>query len=80
MMMGAGMGATYPGYVGAGMSMQMGGNYAMDPNAMMQQQAAFPVDQGAMQIQQYKNLLDSGAITQEEFDKKKAEILGGSQV
>ncbi len=32
----------------------------------------------ADEIQKYKELLDQGAITQEEFDKKKEELLNGS--
>lgn len=32
----------------------------------------------ADEIQKYKDLLDQGAITQEEFDKKKEELLNGS--
>jgi uncharacterized membrane protein len=35
--------------------------------------------EGANALKAYKELLDSGAITQEEFDAKKAEILGSDK-
>lgn len=35
-----------------------------------------PQESAADEIRKFKDLLDSGAITQEEFDKKKAQLLG----
>jgi membrane protease subunit (stomatin/prohibitin family) len=43
-----------------------------DQQGQQQQAAVDPTEE----LAKYKKLLDSGAITQEEYDKKKAELLG----
>lgn len=54
-------------------------NYVKERISFYKQQRNAPVTQavsGADEIKKYKELLDMGIITQEEFDKKKQQILG----
>ena len=53
--------------------------YVKERISFYKQQRNAPVTQavsGADEIKKYKELLDMGIITQEEFDKKKQQILG----
>lgn len=53
------------------------GEYAAAANSSAQSaHSPAPIIGGADQLLKYKELLDYGAITQEEFDEKKAQILG----
>ena len=69
--------------VGAGMFMGMGGQGQMNGgdalnavNNMSQQANQAPAQDPTEKLLSAKKLLDAGAITQEEYDKLKAQVLG----
>ncbi len=64
------------GFMGMGMAQQQGANILGTVGNMPQQQPAAPAEDPTEKLLNAKKLLDAGAITQEDYDKLKAQILG----
>ncbi len=64
------------GFMGMNMAQQGGANMMGAINNMQPAQSAQPAVDNTEKLLNYKKLLDAGAISQEEYDKLKAQLLG----
>lgn len=64
------------GFMGMNMAQQNGAGLMGTVNNVQQQDAQQPIQDSTAKLLEMKKLLDAGAISQEEYDKVKAQILG----